>query len=197
MLAVRHPLIEVKPDTVSAPPPLFSCDNDWICSADVKGAVSGAGIATLQSLPGVPVGDANLIAPHGTVDAGDAGIRASGNINIAALFVLNTFNLQAQGTITGFPTTPPPPVAALTSGNNAAGAAAKTAEAPPQSNKNDQPSIIIVEFIGFGGDGGDAPSPNDGERQPGKTRTAQLRHEKRTTVRRSRTSHGNAEARTH
>jgi hypothetical protein len=45
--------------TSVSPPPLYSCDIDWICAADIKGAVSGAGIATLQSQPGVPVGDAD------------------------------------------------------------------------------------------------------------------------------------------
>jgi Filamentous haemagglutinin family outer membrane protein len=40
-----------------------------------------AGIATLQSVPGVSPGTVNLIAPRGTVDTGDAGIRA-GNLNM-------------------------------------------------------------------------------------------------------------------
>ena len=93
--------------SVSAPPPpLYSCDIDWICAADIKGAVSGAGIATLQSEPGVPVGDANLIAPRGSVDAGAAGIRITGNLNIAALQVLNAFNVQVQGTTIGIPSEP-------------------------------------------------------------------------------------------
>src|SRR5262249_54125771 len=83
--------------SVSAPPPLFACDIDFECHADIKGAVSGAGIATLQSLPGVPVGNADLIAPRGTVDAGAAGIRTSGNLNIAALIVANAFNIEVQG----------------------------------------------------------------------------------------------------
>ena len=68
-----------------------------------QGVVSGAGIATLQSLPGVPLGNADLIAPRGTVDAGAAGIRVSGNLNIAALQVLNAFNIQVQGVTTGVP----------------------------------------------------------------------------------------------
>lgn len=63
--------------------------------------MSGAGIATLQSLPNVPVGNANLVTPRGTVDFGAAGVRASGNLNIAALQVLNSFNATLQGTMTG------------------------------------------------------------------------------------------------
>src|SRR5208283_160050 len=79
--------------TVSFPPPVYKCDTAWYCQVDVKGAVSGAGIATLQSLEGVPAGDVNLVAPRGTVDAGSAGIRVSGNLNVAALHVLNSFNI--------------------------------------------------------------------------------------------------------
>ncbi len=92
--------------SVSAPPPKFACDIDWICAADIKGVVSGAGIATLQSLPNVPVGNADLVAPRGTVDAGAAGVRVSGNLNIAALQVLNVFNLDVKGVTIGVPTAP-------------------------------------------------------------------------------------------
>ncbi|HVX75387.1 MAG TPA: filamentous hemagglutinin family protein [Bradyrhizobium sp.] len=145
--------------SVSAPPPLYSCDIDWICSADIKGAVSGAGIATLQSLPDVPVGNANLIAPRGTVDAGAAGIRVSGNLNVAALLVLNTFNVQVQGVTAGLPVVQGPPVAALTSANNTAAATQQVAPAAP--GNNDRPSIIIVEVIGYGGGDDSAGHPND------------------------------------
>src|SRR5262249_18855251 len=61
---------------------------------------TGAGIATLAPIPEVPPGDIDLIAPLGTVDAGEAGIRVSGNINIAALHVQNAANIQVQGTAT-------------------------------------------------------------------------------------------------
>ena len=36
-------------------------------------------------------------APLGTIDAGEAGIRVSGNINIAALHVVNAANIQVRG----------------------------------------------------------------------------------------------------
>jgi hypothetical protein len=144
--------------SVSAPPPLYNCDIDYHCSADIKGQVSGAGIATLQSLPNSPVGNANLMAPRGTVNAGAAGIRASGNINIAAFYVVNAFNIQAQGTVTGVPTAPPPPVTALTTASNNTAATQQTVA--PSQNNNDRPSIIMVEVIGFGG--GDS-APDNGQ----------------------------------
>jgi hypothetical protein len=71
----------------SLPAPVFDIDNDFYVTVDAKGLVTGAGIATLQTVPGAPLGNANLIAPRGTVGAGAAGIRVSGNLNIASLYV--------------------------------------------------------------------------------------------------------------
>jgi len=144
--------------SVSAPPPKFDCDIGFHCSADIKGQVSGAGIATLQSLPGVPVGDANLMAPRGTINAGAAGVRVSGNLNLVALQVLNAFNIQVQGTITGLPTFTGPSFGTLTTASNVAGAVQATIPVPSNSNNN-QASIIIVEVIGYGGGDGGTETP--------------------------------------
>jgi len=40
---------------------------------------SGADVATLNPIPQVPVGNSDRIAPLGTIDAGEAGIRVSVN----------------------------------------------------------------------------------------------------------------------
>ena len=58
---------------------------------------TGAGIATLAPIAEVPAGDVDLYAPLGTIDAGEAGIRVSGNINIHAQQVLNAANIKTQG----------------------------------------------------------------------------------------------------
>ena len=63
---------------------------------------SGAGIATLAPIAEVPAGDVDLHAPLGTIDAGEAGIRVSGNINIAALHVVNAANIQVRARATAF-----------------------------------------------------------------------------------------------
>ncbi len=120
---------------------------------------SGAGIATLNPIPAVPPGDIDLIAPLGTIDAGEAGIRVSGNINLAALQVVNAANIQVQGSAAGLPTVQGPPVAALTSASNTA-AASQQGVAPPPSN-NDRPSIVIVEILGYGGGDGGTPPAGD------------------------------------
>ncbi|WP_245475962.1 filamentous haemagglutinin family protein [Bradyrhizobium sp. Leo170] len=120
---------------------------------------SGAGIATLNPIPGVAAGNVDLIAPLGTIDAGEAGIRSSGNVNLAALQIINAANIQAQGNVTGVPTVQAPPVAALSTSSNLTAATQQAQPIAPSTN--DRPSIIIVEFLGFGG--GDGTSPDGGE----------------------------------
>lgn len=142
------------PKSSAAYPPLqLTCDVDGYCRVSPAGLVTGAGVGALLSIPGQDPTRSNVVlsAPHGTVDAGAAGIRVSGNLNIVALQVLNAFNIQVGGATVGVPVTQGPPVGALTASNNVAGSAAKTAELPKQSDNNDQPSIIVVEFLGFGG----------------------------------------------
>jgi hypothetical protein len=147
-------------------PPTVSYDGYGNISITPFGPSSGSGLAVLRALPDVPLGNADLIAINGFVDAGDAGIRVSGNLNIAALTVLNAGNIQVGGKSTGVPTVEAPNIAALTSASNAAGAAAKTSEAPSDTTKSsDQPSIIIVEFLGFGGGDSDLPAESDQARQ--------------------------------
>ena len=130
-----------------------------------QGLVTGAGIAALATIPGTPPSDVDLIAPLGTIDAGEACIRVSGNVNLAALQVVNAANIQVQGTSTGVPTVQGPPVAALTAASNTAAASQQAAAPPPKGN--DQPSIIIVEVMGYGGGSGDQTQP---EESPGQKR---------------------------
>lgn len=66
--------------------------------------ISGSGIGTIIGFPGVEPGDVSLIAPLGTINAGEAGIRVSGNLNLAALYVLNANNFQVSGEVKGLPT---------------------------------------------------------------------------------------------
>ncbi|MBV8651218.1 MAG: filamentous hemagglutinin family protein, partial [Alphaproteobacteria bacterium] len=86
-------------------PPLtvsFPLDDQEI--VDLAGLVTGAGIAVLQSTPDAPASNAFLIAPRGAVNAGDAGIRVSGNLAIAAARVENASNIDVGGTKVGVPT---------------------------------------------------------------------------------------------
>ena len=107
---------------------------------------TGAGIATLNPIPEVAPGDIDLIAPLGTIDAGEAGIRVSGNVNVAALQVVNAANIQTQG----IPMTAAVNVGALTSASRAAGSAVQAAEQVSRQAKRNQPSTISVEILGYG-----------------------------------------------
>ncbi|WP_027581050.1 hypothetical protein [Bradyrhizobium sp. Ai1a-2] len=55
-----------------------------------------------------------------------------------AQFVLNSFNIQATGTVTGLVFTPPPNVALAATANNAT-AATQQAGQPAQTRNNEQP----------------------------------------------------------
>lgn len=92
-----------KKTSTSAPPPVIRTDDKGNTIVDVAGSVSGSGIGTIQTLPNTPVSDVYLIAPAGTVDAGDAGIRVSGNVLIAATRVLGADNIKVGGTSSGVP----------------------------------------------------------------------------------------------
>ncbi len=121
---------------------------------------TGAGIATLNPIPQVMSGNINLVAPLGTIDAGEAGIRASGNINIAALHVANAANITVQGTTTGVPHAPAVDTGALAAASSASGAADLAAQnAGRQDNQTAQPSIWIVEVLGYGGGSATPPPP--------------------------------------
>ncbi len=72
-------------------------DFDSVTRVLEKADISGSGIGTIIGFSGVEEGDVHLIAPLGTVNAGDAGIRVAGNLNLAALHVVNAANIEVGG----------------------------------------------------------------------------------------------------
>jgi len=121
---------------------------------------TGAGIGTLNPIPQVAAGNINLVAPLGTVDAGEAGIRVSGNLNVAAAHVANGNNFTVQGSSSGVPTAPSVNVGALTTVGNSAGAAASAAQsAGKASAASPVPSIWSVDILGYGGPGSSQAAP--------------------------------------
>ncbi|CAM2152375.1 Filamentous haemagglutinin FhaB/tRNA nuclease CdiA-like TPS domain-containing protein [Pararobbsia alpina] len=138
--------------SADVPGPIYVCDVNHYCTLDARGEVTGAGIATLQTIPGALPGNVNLIAPRGTVDAGAAGIRVSGNLNIAALQVSNAANIQVKGTAIGVPGGATVNVASLTAATAAASVASMVAKDVAQraSDLSGRQWVVTVEVTGFG-----------------------------------------------
>ncbi len=131
-------------------PPRRVYDDIGNVSLSPVAPTTGAGIATLAPIPEVPPGDIDLIAPLGVIDAGEAGIRVSGDVNIAALQVVNAENIQVQGESTGLPAVASVNVGALTNATNAANSAVQAAEQVSRGDRGNRPSVITVEILGYG-----------------------------------------------
>ena len=142
------------------PPPLNLIDEKGNVTRVLQGASTGSGIGALPT-PGVVPGNVALIAPKGTVNAGDAGIRAT-NINIAAAVVIGGDNIAAAGTAVGVPAADASALTANASGATSAGndatkaleeltktstEATRTAEDLKESFK---PTFVRVDVLGYG-----------------------------------------------
>ena len=150
---------------VTAPPTRVVIDvSSANIQTDLGGLATGGGIGVLAAVEGVKAGNVDLIAPKGFVDAGDAGIRVTGNLNIAAQVVINAGNISAGGTTTGSSVSAPsgPSVSAVTSAGNTGAAANAPVVKPSDEQKPAEPakvedalSLITVEVIGYGGGSGE------------------------------------------
>jgi hypothetical protein len=139
---------------------------------DLAGLATGGGIGTLATVVGVAPSSVDLIAVSGIIDAGDAGIRSSGNLNLAATKILNADNIAVGGLSVGVPplatssapaaapVAAAPPTAAPSSAASTAAAAAssaadKTADKSTANQVESTPSVISIDIMGYGGGDGD------------------------------------------
>jgi hypothetical protein len=141
----------------------------------LAGVVSGSGIGTLQTLKDAPLGNVYLIAPSGTVDAGDAGVRSSGNLLVAAQAVANGANMQAGGTSSGVPAPSTANVSfnapvSSDSSNSSKQADKATEAASKTANKTASalPSLITVEVLALGDDAASSSDPEKDEKKKAK-----------------------------
>lgn len=145
---------------LSAPPTRVIIDpQSAAVQTDLAGLATGGGIGVLATVAGVEPGNVDLIAPNGFVDAGDAGIRSAGNLNISANQVLNAGNISTGGSSTGTPAAVSvgATISSITTATNTATPPAATSEPPqPQTLPEEIPTEdlganISVEVIGYGG----------------------------------------------
>jgi len=87
---------------ISAPPATTTFNQNGTPKTVFPVAIAGSGIQTQATIKAVTRGDVDLFAPHGVVNAGDAGIVA-GNLTIAATAVLGADNIKVSGVSVGVP----------------------------------------------------------------------------------------------
>jgi filamentous hemagglutinin family protein len=152
--------------TSSLPPLAVLFDTDDYQTIDARGLVTGAGIGVLKSTSFASNSNAYLLAPRGIVDFGDAGVRVSGDLVVAANQVVNADNVRVGGTATGIPTIPATDVGGLTSASNTAAAAART-EGPTGStgDRSAGASVFIVEVTGYGGGDGQGQTEEEDKKR--------------------------------
>lgn len=132
---------------ISTPPPALVIRGGQLV-LDTSNSVSGSGIAVLKSRDDTPSADMSLFAPEGTIDAGDAGLRSTGNITLGARTILNASNIQAGGSVSGAPApvTATAPVAAVTSPTNNENKALEDA-APSAGKRDGAGGMLTVEVL--------------------------------------------------
>lgn len=106
--------------------------------------------------PGLQHKGAGAVERIGASDKIVAGNDAG---DVAWAVVLNSFNIAATGTVTGLAAAPVPNVALTTTTPTSP---TERSGQPQQTSPNEQPSIIIVEVVGYGGTGGDSAAPSGG-----------------------------------
>ncbi|WP_158270467.1 filamentous haemagglutinin family protein [Limnohabitans sp. MMS-10A-160] len=146
----------------SAPPPLLTTDASGNTKIDISGSISGSGIATLQTSDKQAASDVVALAPRGIFDAGDAGVRSTGKVQIEAAVVLNSNNISAAGGVAG--------AVVVDSGAAPAPAAASNTSATPDASRAAtataaQSLTLSVDVVGYGSE---ASADEDGEEGDGK-----------------------------
>ncbi|PTR08034.1 filamentous hemagglutinin family protein [Nitrosospira sp. Nsp5] len=146
----------------AAPPPVIQTDANGNIFVNPSGAVSGSGIGQLLTGAGTTVGSVDLLAPRGIVDAGDAGIRVAGNLNVAAVQVVGADNIRVGGVATGTPVSDSGVLAGAAAAGSSVGAsvtrtvddfgrgAASTNNSGLSNTRQLMPSFIRVEVLGLG-----------------------------------------------
>jgi len=113
---------------------------------DTSGSFSGSGIAVLDASS-----DLDLYAPSGAIDAGEAGIRAQGNVFLGAVTVRGADNIQVGGNVAGAtlsaaPAVLPAALAPVPTDSSKAG----TDDDDERQKRRRARRNLLLDFLGFG-----------------------------------------------
>ncbi len=132
----------------SVPNPITRIDQNGQTLIEFPPAVEGSGLQGVNAF---------LFAPRGVINAGDAGIRATGNLTLGATEVLGADNIDVGGISVGVPAgNVAPPPAVPTQDNVAARTTREVTRQAVESGSDSQAagsqplSILSVEVLGFG-----------------------------------------------
>ncbi|OYU32751.1 MAG: hypothetical protein CFE39_02015 [Comamonadaceae bacterium PBBC2] len=144
----------------SAPPPLLTTDASGNTKIDISGSISGSGIATLKTSDKQAASDVVALAPRGIFDAGDAGVRSTGKVQIEAAVVLNANNITAAGGVTG--------AVVVDSGAAPAPAASNSSSTTPDASRAAaataaQSLTLSVDVMGYGSEAAADEDSDDGD----------------------------------
>jgi hypothetical protein len=135
---------------------------------DYSSAVSGSGIAALTATGGSP-GTVDLFAPYGEINAGEAGIRSAGNINLGAHVIVGGENITAGGVTSGAPSADTSGLSLSVGGLTDAASTksgdqlAQAATLPGENQDSFMLTFISVEVTGLGKDGQDEKKDKEKE----------------------------------
>ncbi|MBV8124710.1 MAG: filamentous hemagglutinin family protein [Paucibacter sp.] len=137
----------------SAPPPVITIDANGHVQVDFSSSINGSGVATFQTNPDIPGGNVYAVAPRGAFDAGDAGVRSAGSVEIVANVVLNSNNISAVGSVTGaLAPVATPSVPAAAPANVTTSKDDDVVKAATGASTGSNNLTVTVESLGFGED---------------------------------------------
>jgi len=143
---------------IAAPPPVISFDENGNLKIEFPPVVSGSGIRTAASSEGVKPGGVSLFAPHGVIDAGEAGIDSGGYADVLGTLA-NASNFKSDGPVSGVAPPPASVAAGMTGTSNATAGVSQGAESSVNSDVGKDAGdalakailgLLSVDVLGFG-----------------------------------------------